>query len=280
MGTCRPHVEITAATVAGGEKNQDRYAYGDGWAFVLDGASSFTKTQPEHDGGWYAERLMQALSAGLADTPERTTPEIVEGAIRVVAEAHGGTEESCPTSTIALARWGGGVIETYSLGDSTIVLISDDKEEVFSDARLADIARPIREEYRSRLRAGCGFDEYHRQLLQDLQAQQLAGRNQAYGYWIAGAEPAAARHGLRRERPLATVDSLVLATDGAVAGLRYGVIPTWSDIPGRDLNVTLRTTRETETSDDSGVTWPRSKSHDDKTILVVKFESGPSPMQS
>lgn len=54
MGPGGPLVTVRAATLAGGEKNQDRFAYGDGWAFVLDGASSFGTTQPEHDGAWYA----------------------------------------------------------------------------------------------------------------------------------------------------------------------------------------------------------------------------------
>lgn len=270
MGTGRPHVEVTAATLAGGDKNQDRYAYGDGWAFVLDGASSFVKTQPEHDGGWYAERLMQALSAGLTEHPQHTTPEIVEDAIRIVADLHGSDADSCPTSTIALARWNGETVEAYLLGDSTVAFISDDGEEVLSDARLAQIARPIRQEYQSRLNAGHGFDEQHRELLLKLQAQQLDVRNESDGYWIAGAQPEAAHHGMSYTLPKDDLQSVVLATDGAASGIRYGVVPTWADFAVHDPDVTLTSIHDAEASDPDAATWPRSKRHDDKTVVLIR----------
>lgn len=271
MGTGRPQVEITAATLAGGAKNQDRYAYGDGWAFVLDGASSFAKTQPERDGGWYAERLKQALSKGLADRPIRTTREIVEGAIRAVAELHGGDADSCPTSTIALVRWDGETVEVYLLGDSSVVLISSRGEEVISDTRLADVARPTREEYRWRLRAGQGFSEPHRELLQQIQAEQSSARNRPGGYWIAGAEPEAAWQGMSDTRPLATVQTVILATDGAAAGIRYGVFSTWTNLSARGADATLRAVHSAEEADPQARRWPRSKLHDDKTALVINL---------
>lgn len=273
MGTGRPHVEITAATLAGGDKNQDRYAYGDGWAFVLDGASSFTKTQPEHDGGWYADHLKQALSAGLMDHSKRATPEIVEDAIRTVAETHGGDVASCPTSTIALARWNNETVEAYLLGDSTAALVSLRNEEVLSDARLAEIARPLREEYRSRLRKGQGFDEHHQGLLRQLQARQATVRNRPNGYWIAGAEPEAANNAITCIRRIPPVHTLVLASDGAASGIRYGVLPTWAAFASRDPDETLQIVHDTEERDAQASTWPRSKPHDDKTAIVITFRT-------
>jgi hypothetical protein len=275
MGTGRPHVEITAVTLAGGEKNQDRYAYGDGWAFVLDGASSFTKTQPDHDGGWYAEHLKQALSAGLEREPIDTTPEIVERAIRTVAELHDGDAANCPTSTIALARWDDKSVEVYLLGDSTVALLSSEGEEVLSDARLENIALPIREEYRSRLRHGHGFDIRHRELLQQLQAEQAAARNRPNGYWIAGAEPEAAHHGLTVARPLVGLEGLVIATDGAAAGDRYGTYVAWRDFARQAPDQSLQRIDEAEAADAKAQKWPRSKLHDDKTALIVELASPP-----
>lgn len=271
MGTGRPHVEITAATLAGGRKNQDRFAYGDGWAFVLDGASSFTKAQSEHDGGWYAERLKQALSAGLTDSAEHTTPGIVEDAIRAVGDAHGGDAASCPTSTIGLARWNDETLEVYVLGDSTVALISDNSEELLSDTRMENIADPVRKEYRARLSAGHGFDERHRELLQHLQTEQAAARNNAGGYWIAGAQPAAAHHGLCRMRPLETIRGVVLATDGAATALKYGTLPNWKAFTETDIQAVIEDARRAEESDPQAARWPRSKPHDDKTAVAITF---------
>lgn len=274
MGTSRPHVEIAAATLAGGDTNQDRYAYGDGWAFVLDGASSFAKTQPGHDGGWYAERLMQALAPRLTDQPERATPEIVADSIRTVAELHGADAAGCPTSTIALAQWTDQSVEIYLLGDSTAALITANGEEEFSDSRLDHIAAPIRQEYRSRLAAGFGFDERHRELLQQLQAEQSAARNQPNGYHIAGAEPKAAHNALTCSWPRSSLRTAVLATDGAASGLRYGVFPSWSAMKSWNLGETLQQVHDVESSDPTAARWPRSKTHDDKTLLRISFGDG------
>lgn len=275
MGTCRPLVEIAAATLAGGDKNQDRYAYGDGWAFVLDGASSFEKAKSEHDGGWYAEQLKRSLSTGLEGNHAGPTVEIVEDAIRAVAKMHGRDPESCPTSTIALARWDDNSVEYYVLGDSTVVLLSPDSEEVVSDARMEDIALPLRQEYRSRLRDGYGFDERHRALLQELQVKQAVARNLTGGYWIAGVDPTAAHHALTGHRPLTTTCAIILATDGVAAGARYGSFKTWRGLASRDFAEVLHAVHSAEAADPQAANWPRSKRHDDKTALSIVFHDSP-----
>lgn len=270
MGTGDPPVSIRAATLAGGEKNQDRYAHGDGWAFVLDGASSFATVQPQHDGGWYAERLKNALVHELMSRPDDATPDIVARAIELAASPHE-EPETCPTSTIAMARWTAEAVEAYVLGDSTIALIGDNDEEEITDPRLAAIAPQTRALYRTRLQGGHGFDTRHRELLRQLQSLQVRQRNHAGGFWIAGADPEAARHGLSLTRPRRRVDTIVLATDGAAAALRYTILPSWTAITSADPATLLQDTQAAETTDDRGKRWPRSKLHDDKTLALVNF---------
>ena len=274
MGTGGPPVTVRAATLAGGENNQDRYAHGDGWAFVLDGASSFATEQPEHDGGWYAERLKNALVHELTAHPDDATADIVARAIGVAASAHA-DPETCPTSTIALARWSAQTVETYVLGDSPAVLITaDGTEEVLTDSRISAIAPDVRAEYRSRLTDGHGFDNRHRRLLQELQARQAASRNRPEGYWIAGAEPLAAYYGLRDIRPVQTLRCVALASDGAAAGQRYGSFPTWSAFASSSLRETLLDVRSAESADRDAFQWPRSKAQDDKTVIMIWFTYG------
>lgn len=270
MGADLPRVKVTAATLAGGEKNQDRYAYGEGWAFVLDGASSFATAQPEHDGGWYAERLKNALVEEFTSNPDDATTAIVAKAIDVAASAHD-NPETCPTSTIALARWSAKTVEIYVLGDSTAVLIDPKREEQVTDSRLADIAPEIRDEYRSRLAEGHGFDHRHRQLLRRLQSHQARARNRSGGYWIAGADPDAAFLGMTRTYRLDNVTAAVLATDGAAQALQYGVTSTWSSFGHEHPCDLLQATQELEASDHQGRCNPRSKRHDDKTLIWIEF---------
>lgn len=270
MGTGGPPVTVRAATLAGGKKNQDRYAYGDGWAFVLDGASSFATEQPEHDGGWYAERLKDALVDELTSHPDDATTDIVARAIEDAASAHE-DPESCPTSTIAMARWATEMVEVYVLGDSSAVLISKEGEEEVTDSRMGSVAPEVRASYHSRLAQGHGFDTRHRELLEQLQIAQGAARNRPNGYWIAGSDPVAAHHALHKGLPKPGVHTLMLGTDGARAGLRYGLIPTWSAIEDADPNKFLQKIADVEDSDPLAARWPRSKPSDDKSLLIVKL---------
>lgn len=272
MGTSRPHVTVRAATLAGGDKNQDRYAHGDGWAFVLDGASSFATTQPDHDGGWYAERLRDALSRELTASPLDAIEAIAARAIKAAAATHD-DPRTCPTSTIALARWDGESAETYLLGDSTVALISTIGELVTSDTRLQSSASALRDRYRSRLQEGHGFDDSHRELLRRLQLKQAEVRNRPNGYWIAGGEPAAARHGMGHRRPLAGLETVVLASDGVADGNRYGTFASWTDVAYCDLVGLLDDIHAAEMEDPNGQKWPRSKLHDDKTVVTISFRT-------
>ncbi|WP_338750165.1 hypothetical protein [Janibacter alittae] len=259
---------ISAATLAGGEKNQDRYAYGDDWAFVLDGASSFATDQPEHDGGWYAERLKNALVEELTSNPDDATTDIVARAIDVAASAHD-DPETCPTSTIALARWSSETVEAYVLGDSTVALIGEGDETVLTNTRVADVAPSLRKEYRSRLRQGHGFDEEHRALLQDLQEHQAMARNRPGGYWIAGAEPKAANKADLIAVQRDTLTAIVLASDGAASCVTYKTVPTWGRFAAIGPHNAVHATHAIEAADSNASQWPRSKPHDDKTAIVI-----------
>ncbi|MFD7021224.1 PP2C family serine/threonine-protein phosphatase [Promicromonospora sukumoe] len=263
-----------AATLAGASRNQDRYITGDGFAAVLDGATSVAGDR-SHDPGWYAERL--------ADAIEKVVPQggslagAVEDAIRAVRDAHGLTPETTPTSTVALARWSDDTIETYMLGDSYgVILYADGAEAVHTDDRLDTVAADERAAYRKRLAEGHGYDDDHRALLLDLQAEQARRRNRPGGYWIAGAHPEAARHGITTAEGRAGVSALLLASDG-IDPARHPDVATWRDLydeaveygPGR----VLQRIQDAEDEDADGRRWPRSKRHDDKTLLIIGLGS-------
>lgn len=274
MGTTNPHVTTTAATRKGsGRTNQDRYITGPNFAAVLDGASNFTEEQPQHDGGWYAETLAGSLRDILTAKPDSPLPQIVEHTIESVAAEHDLRPETSPTSTIALARWDNQHVEIYVLGDSTVAIIHPDgSEDVYSDDRLTSIGGGLRRAYRERLAAGSGFDDQHRQLLNSLQTEQARWRNRKDGYWIAGASPEAARKGLATSVERQEVESMVLATDGAAVGITtYAAFPSWSVACGIGPERVLADVEAVEERDSTGRDSPRSKKHDDKTLVTVHF---------
>jgi hypothetical protein len=263
-------VKTFAATLAGASRNQDRYVTGDGFAAVLDGATSVAGDR-SHDPGWYAEQLAGAIG--------KTVPQggslagAVEEAIRAVRDIHGLTPETTPTSTVALARWSDDTVETYMLGDSYgVVLYADGTEAVHTDDRLDTVAADERAAYRKRLAEGHGYDDGHRGLMLDLQAEQARRCNRPGGYWIAGAQPEAAHHGLTSVEGRAGVAALVLASDG-VDPARHPRATTWRDLydeaAERSPEHVLQRIHDAENEDADGRRWPRSKPHDDKTLLAV-----------
>jgi serine/threonine protein phosphatase PrpC len=261
---------IQAATLAGGSNNQDRYIVGDGFAAVLDGATSFAGDR-SHDPGWYAEQLGQALT--VAVPANRSLAEAVTDAIRTVRDAHHLRPETTPTSTIALARWTADTVETYLLGDSFAVILRDDgTEELHDDDRLSAVAVAERAAYRSRLADGGGYDDAHRAQLLSLQAEQSQHRNRPGGYWIAGVEAEAGQHGITRSTAREQISAVVLASDG-VALDRHPTANTWRDLYDemqRDgAAAVLQRIHDAENTDPNGQRWPRAKIHDDKTIIIT-----------
>jgi serine/threonine protein phosphatase PrpC len=263
---------VYSATLAGGTNNQDRYVVGDDFAAVLDGATSVAGDR-SHDPGWYAEQLARAI----ADEVPRgvSLADAVAAAIRTVRDAHGLTPKSTPTSTIAIARWSADIVETYVLGDSyAVVLHPDGTETVHSDDRLDAVAVKERTAYRDRLAAGHGYDEGHRGLLLELQAEQARRCNRSGGYWIAGAEPDAAHHGITTAEERSGVSALVLASDG-VDPMRHPEATSWRSLYReaieRGPEHLLDRIHEAEADDADGQRWPRSKPHDDKTLVLVRL---------
>jgi serine/threonine protein phosphatase PrpC len=264
---------IRAATLAGGSNNQDRYITGDGFAAVLDGATSVAGDR-SHDPGWYAEQLAHAIG----ETVPRGGPlgDAVAEAIRMVRDAHDLSPETTPTSTVALARWSETSVETYALGDSYVVLLrSDGTEDVHTDDRLDSVGVDERSAYQKRLVEGHGYDAGHRVLLLELQAEQAQRRNRPDGYWIAGADPEAGRQGLSTTTDRAGVAALVLASDGIAIERQPGG-KTWADLyratERQGLDGVLEAIHESEAIDPDGRRWPRSKIHDDKTLVTIKLD--------
>ncbi len=245
---------------------------GDGFALVLDGATSVAMDR-SHDPGWYAERLGKEIASRL---PEGVSlPDTVAAAITAVRDTYGLVARTSPTSTVAIARWSTQTIETFVLCDSSVTLLHDDgTEKVHTDLEVGTAIARHRELYRSRLATGHGFDDGHRALLVELQEEQARRRNRPGGYWVAGIEPEAAYHGHVGTTHRAGVTALVLATDGVELD-RHPRASTWRDVYDEALEHgpahVLDAVHDAEATDPDGVRWARAKRHDDKTLVIVRL---------
>lgn len=254
---------------AGSGRGQDRWSATDNIAVVLDGASSFTPSVA--DAGAYVDLLLSALMVNVSnshiDLREALSESILRCARDLAVPPIGG-----PSSTVLIARQGAENFEILVLGDSTAIVGTVDGSEVrLTDDRLGEIGTEIRERYRHRLRGGVGYDDVHAEILRELQELEKAQRNRPGGYWIAESNPRAAVHAIVQSFRLEQVSWCVLATDGAQRlidhlGIPWGEVAEMSSV---DLGGLLARLHDwEEAADPSGVCLPRSKRHDDKTVVV------------
>ncbi|WP_027941199.1 protein phosphatase 2C domain-containing protein [Amycolatopsis taiwanensis] len=221
-------------------------------ALVLDGATSSRLDLPS--GGWYAGHLAERLAARLHESPGADLAAVLAGAIAEVAAKHDLKPGAAPSSTVAMLRWTADRVDGLVLADSPIVAFGQSGPSVLADDRLATLRRKGRLSSEARVRAL---------------------RNTEDGFWVAEADPTAARHAVRRSWPRNEVDTVLLATDGVAVAVDDYRILDWSQLLeiGRTqgLSAVLDTVRAAEAGDPGCLRWPRAKPHDDQALIMVDF---------
>lgn len=264
-------MKVHTATLAGGDNNQDRVFVTDNAVIVLDGASAFTPV--DVDAGLYAETLGEVIAEQLSEYPGIAVAEAVATAITHAVQKLDLTTGRGPSSTVSVLRTRQHAVDLYALGDSPIHYGTDDTaEHVLADRGLTAVAPGERERYMSRLSAGHGYDAEHHARLVALQLAQRDARNRAGGYWIAEADPGAARHAIAQTLDSGALCWAVLATDGAADYIEH-THRGWRHIAqydSRQLATLLDHIQHWESTEDpTGSKLPRAKRHDDKTIAAV-----------
>jgi hypothetical protein len=155
---------------------------------------------------------------------------------------------------VALVRWTPATVDALVLADSPVVLFTDLGPTVLTDDRIARLGG------KGRLRG-------------DVAAASL--RNAEGGFWVAEADPAAARMAVTMSLPRAGVRAALLASDGVSCGVDdYGLFD-WPGLLARcetdGPESVVDAIHTAERADGSRTRWPRSKVHDDKALAVVRF---------
>jgi hypothetical protein len=231
---------------------EDRVVVLDNAVLLLDGATSPSPHLPP--GGWYAELLAGQLADELKARPDGALQESLAEAITAVAGAHGLHPGAAPSSTVAMLRWTAETVDALVLADSPIVAFGQTGYALLADERLASLRR-----------AG----------MLNTNAEVRALRNTERGFWVAEADPAAATHALCRSWPVATLDAVILASDGVAVGVDDYRLFDWPEAlelaRSQGLPATLEAVRAAEREDPDGQTWPRAKRHDDQSLILVEF---------
>lgn len=235
---------------------------------MLDGASAFTPVPVRASA--YADHLGHYLADHM-DSPGSDLRGILADAITDTARTLGVHPGESPSSTVTILRQAGSRVECLVLGDNLVVLPG----KTITDERMARLGQAERERYHAHLAAGHGYNDELRRMLGGLQAQQARHRNQPGRYWIAEADPEAAKHACFFRQPLTSAPWAVLATDGAYKIMRHLGLADWPalrEANSDDLAKLLERCQSWEAEDDpSGQKLPRAKRHDDKSLAVATF---------
>lgn len=258
-------VRIAQATLAGAGPSQDRILSTAQAVVLLDGATALVPTAVPPT--VYVDTLGSALVCGLSTNTNTDLRKVLADAIARTATLLRLLPGQSPSSTVAMVRVVDHDADVLVLGDSQIVTPG----ETYRDDRLSHVAAAQRTAYRSRLAHGAGYDDTHRTMIRALQAEEARWRNRPGGYWIAEADPTAARHAIVAHLP--AVPWLVLSTDGAYRPMRHLGRDDWEGIAKTDavgLAAILDGVHRWETDDDpDGCALPRAKRHDDKSLIAV-----------
>ncbi|GCD97127.1 protein phosphatase 2C domain-containing protein [Embleya hyalina] len=175
--------------------NDDYIVASERFVIVLDGATANgLDTGCIHDVPWVVSRLAAQLSARLITDDGAPLSEILADGIAAVCDLHAGTcdltNPNSPSTTVALLRNQGGLVEYLVLCDSPIVI-----ETTSGDIQL------INDD------ATAHLPGYTREVLQEV-------RNQPGGFWVASTKPEAAKHAVIGSIPASDVRRAAVMTDG------------------------------------------------------------------
>ena len=289
------HVAFASAPRPGKARNEDLVAAVDGVAMVLDGASvpAGMPACCDRDAAWYVHQLAAAVIAALSGDTSPDLKAVLAQAIGTTDRVHAagctGQDRNAmgPNATVALVREQGGRLDWLVLGDSTLLLDTGQGVAEHCDRQVKTIEPRLRARIFERLRNGAGYDNpAHQQTLAAIVEAERRLRNTPGGYWIAGADPAAASHSLTGSCRIGVgpgeVRRFALVSDGAERAVTmFRLHPSWEaflDALATDGPAAcIAAVRTVEEGDPDGRRYPRTKPSGDASALVCDLVGSAAP---
>ncbi len=267
----------------GGRINEDTVGYSSGAAWVIDGATGFGMrplTPFPTDAAWYAAELGDALAmlaANIESPVELLTAAIgrVRERFDAVARVRPAPEEEPHAALVVVRTSSEGQVRYAVLGDCAAIVPTPDGAHLINDPVVGQFdghfAAAIRDLHRRGITARADVEAHMVPLLLDLRKTM----NRPGGYWVAALNPDVPSHAVSGVLHLSAGQSLLLASDGFLRLVDpFGLcsLPELLQIAATDgLPPLLVRLRKQERDDSDGRRFPRLKSHDDATALLLTF---------
>jgi hypothetical protein len=263
--------KFCAASDAGSTEtpNEDLAAVSGYTVVVLDGLTSRTESGCRHGTAWYVRHLMSRI---LGNLPLGAS-EALTVAIEQTADVHR-TEcdlfnPATPAAAVSIVEFGRASVDYLVLSDTTVALDCISGIKIVTDTRINQSAI---EERRIADSLPHGSTAKSAALIA-MKKAEISVRNTEGGYWVAAADPTVVNHALTGRISADDVRRAAVLTDGAARLVTPFGVQNWKGL--LDLLETsgpeglIRATREREREDPMGIQWPRNKSSDDATAVLI-----------
>ena len=268
-------MRTTATSVPGDGENEDWYSVTPELVVVLDGATVRTETGCIHGLVWYVQHLGVALNRFAAGPGSLQTALAVS--IACVAAQHPYCDlkaPGTPSAAVGMVRTRNGTQERLVLGDISVVTETVDAEmSVICDTRVSATASELRAEAD---RHPLGSPE-KAAAIQRMKPHELAARNVEGGYWIAAADPKAAREALSDKISVSEIRRFAVLSDGAARFVDLFDLAPWPraldylEVSGPKKFINR--VRAAEAADPRGIYFPRNKHCDDATVVFGEVQA-------
>lgn len=252
--------------------NEDVYAAGKDYAFVLDGASGLNNVNrmaPMSDACWLVRSLKNWLLLHLQE--DRSLQEILSEGLDILKEQYGecsGLES--PSCTITCIRIREDKLEYFALGDSLLLIETKDRLYSFCDEAVEKldnlvIAR-MQELSFEKMKPFLEMRPYVTELLQ----KHRLMKNTPEGYWICDLSKVGLSHALQGSLPLNSVQRVALMSDGMMQLRDFRNLGNkeFLDLLFRRKSRCFPMLMELQEQDVRCRVLPRLKKRDDTTLIL------------
>jgi len=265
---------LVTAPVRPDVANEDFAAVTPSAAVLLDGAGipDGMDSGCVHGVAWFARTLGTVLLAKISAAYSGSLADCLHDSLVAVRSLHGGAcdlvHDGSPSATVVAVRIRGDELEHLVLSDSVLVLAGSSADvTVVADGRIAEAARPHRGDL-DRMPIGTpGRAAAFRAYIQAVRGM----KNTPDGFWVASADPEAARYALTGSTPLASLRAVLLLSDGASRLTDLFALASWDELVSLVLESgpaeVIRRVRAAEAGDPDGTRWKRGKAVDDATVV-------------
>ncbi|MDC7682370.1 protein phosphatase 2C domain-containing protein [Asticcacaulis sp. BYS171W] len=275
---------IAQGSDRGSPQNEDMIGHSADAVWLLDGATSLGPSRFDvSEARWLVEKVSAALETASGTIEDRLRSVIA--AVRAEYETFGPVAAEAyamPSAGLCWVRQDGDRLEIATLGDVKAWLIAPDGVRRVLGGGVLEALDAQSLEVLQHVQAERGPMDLKtaRVWLDPVLRDKRALMNTEAGYWVLSLDPACLK-GLEITRiSVAEVTHILMATDGFYDLWKTYGVPfdeVFSDLLVGEGAVLTERLRAIERADPDGVTYPRFKTHDDASFVLIDLDSGANP---